>query len=52
LNGEIEKQTAEVAKMENWCLDNKIMATPTIFINGYQFPDVYDIGDLQYFLLE
>lgn len=52
LNGEIEKQTASIVRMEKWCDDMKVTATPTIFINGYQFPDVYDIGDLEYFLLE
>lgn len=52
LNGEIEKQTAAIAKMEKWCNDNNVRVTPTIFINGYQFPDAYGIGDLQYFLLE
>jgi hypothetical protein len=25
---------------------------PIIFINGYQLPEAYSIGDLQYFLLE
>jgi len=29
-----------------------IQATPTVFINGYQFPDAYNIEDLEYFLLE
>jgi protein-disulfide isomerase len=30
----------------------KVEATPTIFINGYQLPDAYNIEDLEYFLLE
>lgn len=52
LNGAIAQQTDAIKKMEKWCEKNKIVATPTIFINGYQLPDVYDIGDLEYFLLE
>lgn len=47
-----EKQAYKMEAMYNWCKEMKIIATPTIFINGFQLPSVYDIGDLQYFLLE
>jgi len=29
-----------------------MLAKPTVFINGYQLPEAFDIEDLQYFLLE
>lgn len=51
INVDHEKQAYKIEAMFNWCKEMKIVATPTIFINGYQLPDVYDIGDLQYFLL-
>jgi len=47
-----EKQADKIEAMFKWCDDMAIIATPTIFINGYQLPDAYDIEDLQYFLLE
>jgi uncharacterized membrane protein len=52
MNGELLKQGDKIAAMENWCKVTEIAFTPTFFINGYQLPDVYDIEDLQYFLLE
>jgi hypothetical protein len=50
LNGVLERQTDAIQKMEKWCNNNKIIATPTIFINGFQLPDAYDIEDVSYFL--
>jgi uncharacterized membrane protein len=32
---------------EYWCMKSNIQVTPTIFINGYQLPDVYNIEDIQ-----
>ncbi len=52
LNGELEKQNGKIEEMKNWCDKMKIVATPTIFLNGYELPDAYGIEDLQYFLLE
>jgi protein-disulfide isomerase/uncharacterized membrane protein len=52
VNGGKEKQTEQISRMEEWCWSNKVSATPTLFVNGYEFPEVYDIDDLQYFLLE
>ncbi len=51
INTDHEKQAYKIEAMYNWCKEMEIIATPTIFINGYQLPSVYDIGDLQYFLL-
>ena len=52
LIGKQEKYGDKVDSMFNWCNDMKISFTPTIFINGYQLPDSYNIEDLEYFLLE
>lgn len=46
------KQADKIEAMYNWCDDTNIAFTPTIFINGYQLPEAYDLADLQYFLLE
>ena len=32
-----------------WKKEKKLMATPTILINGYELPDVYKIEDLIFF---
>ena len=52
MNGELLQQGNKIEAMEKWCNEIKVAFTPTIFINGYQLPDAYDIEDLQYFLLE
>ena len=52
MNGELVKQADKVGAMNNWCKEMGITHTPTIFIDGYELPDAYDIGDLQYFLTE
>lgn len=33
-------------KHEEWCDVNKIPSTPTILINGYKLPDIYNIEDI------
>lgn len=50
MNGEVEKQGSKLEAMENWCKQTDIQFTPTLFINGYQLPDVYSVGDLKYLL--
>lgn len=52
MNGQLLKQGSKMEAMEKWCKAMNIRFTPTIFINGYQLPNAYDIEDLQYFLLE
>jgi len=52
MNGELKMQDKKIDIMKEWCEKAEIKATPTIFYNGYQLPDVYNIGDLQYFLVE
>lgn len=45
-------QNDKIKAMAQWCKSVGISFTPTIFINGFQLPDFYNIEDLQYFLLE
>ncbi len=52
MNGELLKQGNKIEAMDKWCKAVGISFTPTIFINGYQLPDAYNIEDLQYFLSE
>jgi uncharacterized membrane protein len=44
------KVSRPIDEMSNWCKDQGIEATPTIFINGYQLPGGYKIKDLEYLL--
>lgn len=52
INGELQIQDGKIEAMYKWSKDVDIQFTPSIFINGNQLPDGYNIGDLQYFLLE
>lgn len=52
MNGELQEQGAKVEAMSKWCTEMRIFYTPTIFINGYQLPEAYNINDLSYFLLD
>jgi thiol-disulfide isomerase/thioredoxin len=49
---ELSKQGNKIVAMDKWCKEMNIRGTPTYFLNGYQIPDVYGIGDLKYFLAE
>lgn len=51
-NGELKKQESKIDEMSKWCTATEIAYTPTIFINGYQLPAAYSLGDLNYFLAE
>lgn len=46
MNGELQQQKEKIKKMRKWCDDEKIMHTPTIFINGYKLTNEYNITDL------
>jgi uncharacterized membrane protein len=52
MNGGLLKQGDKIEAMDKWCKAMEINFTPTIFINGQQLPDAYNIEDLEYFLLE
>lgn len=44
---EAEEVVAEQEKHKNWSDENEIPKTPTILINGYTLPRIYDITDLR-----
>lgn len=33
-----------------WCINEKVNETPTIFINGKEFPSFYNLNSLKYFI--
>ena len=34
---------------KEWQFENRLTATPTVLINGYQLPDSYKIEDMRHF---
>ena len=52
MNIDIEKIDELYYKQYIWCQNNHFQLTPTLFINGYQFPKVYDRTNLEYFVNE
>ena len=52
LDTPLDRQDNKIVEMKVWCDQISIAVTPTFFMNGYQLPGVYDIDDLQYFMLE
>jgi thiol-disulfide isomerase/thioredoxin len=47
---DLEKYDVNIDQMSSWCNLNKITYTPTIFINGFELPEMYSVGDLKYLL--
>lgn len=47
LNGEVQKQSFKIQAMKEWCDQQKIVHTPTIFINGFEIPNEYNVSDLR-----
>lgn len=54
-----EPKDIEIKKIEsiynlfnNWCLENNINYTPAIFINGFEYPDLFDRENLLYYINE
>lgn len=50
INRDFNKEAEKVHKMHDWCKKMNIEFTPTIFFNGYQLPETYNITDIEYFL--
>ncbi|TXE06433.1 vitamin K epoxide reductase family protein [Algoriphagus aquimarinus] len=50
MNGELKLQDKKVKLMEDWCNNEQISYTPTLFINGYELPKEYSVEDLKYLL--
>lgn len=58
MNGELLQQDHKIQSMYDWCKEEQIRVTPTMFISDsqttasdamYQLPDNYGIADLKYF---
>ncbi|MDO8997841.1 MAG: thioredoxin domain-containing protein [Sediminibacterium sp.] len=47
---EDENLDSGIKTMSDWCNQNKIIATPTVFIDGYKLPKNYSIDELAYIL--
>ena len=45
------KNKSNATSMFDFCMKNKITYTPTIFINGYELPEIYNFSDLLYFFI-
>ncbi len=45
---ELQRQQNQLERMGDWCYENDIQFTPTIFINGFQLPDIYTLEDVLY----
>ena len=41
----------QLEELEKWTQENRLTATPTIFINGYKIPKGYDLFDLERIML-
>jgi hypothetical protein len=46
----LEQQLPTLEAMSNWCKQQHIIGTPTIYINGKQLPDAYMVQDIGYFI--
>lgn len=47
MNDRLEQQYEKIRDMNEWCKNEKISHTPTIFINGFELPKEYSVEDLQ-----
>lgn len=39
-------------QQNQWCIDNDLFQTPSLFINGYRYPKMYDRENLEFFVCE
>lgn len=49
MNGELKLQGGKITAMHEWCEAMKIRATPTLYINGHELPDGYQVQELKNF---
>ncbi|HEX2845865.1 MAG TPA: vitamin K epoxide reductase family protein [Chitinophagaceae bacterium] len=50
LDQELSAQKPKLRAMNSWCERIGISKTPTVFINGFQLPEMYDLEDLKHYL--
>ena len=36
--------------LSNWCIENNYNYTPAIFINGFEYPNVYEREQIEFFI--
>jgi len=48
---DLQRQDLKIEAMDKWCIEMEIKYTPTVFINGYQLPEIYTIPDLKHLLI-
>lgn len=52
-NLDVTENFDETMNLHNdWCKKNKISYTPAIFINGYEYPKLYERDNLEYYVAE
>jgi glutaredoxin len=49
---DIEEVEAIYNSQNDWCTENDFSYTPAIFINGYEYPKVYERANLEFFINE
>lgn len=47
MNGELQQQKEKIKTMSDWCDAMKIRSTPTLFINGREYPEGYGVEELK-----
>lgn len=50
VNIALDTYNKKLDDMIEWCSINKITYTPTIYIDGYELPDMYSVSDLKFLL--
>lgn len=45
----LDAQIEKIKLMNDWCESVKVLATPTLFINGHELPEMYSVSDLKYY---
>ena len=46
----VEQFHQKMDKQKAWCEMAEVTATPTMLLNGYRLPDLYQLPDLKYML--
>ena len=46
----LTENEAMIEQMNEWCYIEGVKYTPTIYLDGYKLPTMYDAEDVKYFL--
>ena len=49
-NKSLIENEAMIEQMNKWCYIEGVKYTPTIYLDGYKLPTMYDAEDVKYFL--